>query len=216
MELNTDIINVLTKDFSIMKTMIEDSNLDNITNSLNCLALSFKQSIRSIEDMKAKLSKDGFDTKFIPYFNSGRFLNEIKQLSEGIIIVSGINIDPEEFAYIKNTAWLRYEKIVVEESHGDMVKNHTDIYVDMFKVANTKDTKFKLAEERISVDPETRYSKFVEMANDMLTMKEIAVAFDVSVPTIYLIRSQFKARLLSDSAVNKQVPAMKFNGKRKV
>jgi hypothetical protein len=216
METNTNIINVLTKDFSIMKTMIEDSNLDNITNSLNCLALSLKQSIRSIEDMKAKLSKDGFDTTFIPYFNSGRFLNEIKELSEGIIVVSGINIDPEEFAYIKNTAWQRYEKIVVEESHGDMVKNHTDIYVDMFKVANTKDTKFKLAEERISVDPETRYSKFVDMANDMLTMKEIAVAFDVSVPTIYLIRSQFKARLLSDSAVNKQVPAMKFNGKRKV
>ena len=47
-------------------------------------------------------------------------------------------------------------------------------------------------------------------------MKEIAVAFKLSIPAVYLVRAGFKERLLSDSTVNKRVPAMKFNGKRKV
>jgi hypothetical protein len=86
----------------------------------------------------------------------------------------------------------------------------------MFKVANPRNPSCKPVNERITVDPYERYAKFVEMANQRLTMKEIAGAFKLSIPAIYLIRAGFKDRLLSDSNVNKKVPAMKFNGKRKV
>ena len=215
MELNTDIINVLTKDFSFVKTTLENSNIENITKSLNSLTITLNKCAKSIEDMKAKLSEDVLNTIFFPYFNAGQFLNEIKNLSESIIVVSGIDIKSDEFTYIKNNAWLRYEKIVVDESHGEMVKNYTSIYVDMFKVANPRNPILQLKHEPISDDIEVRYAKFVEMANQRLTMKEIAVAFNLSLPGIYFIRAQIKDRLLSDIDVNKKSPAMKFNGKRK-
>jgi FixJ family two-component response regulator len=107
-----------------------------------------------------------------------------------------------------------YEKIVVGERHGEMVKNHTDIYVDMFKVAFPRNSSCKRNQERITTRPEERYEKFVELLNQGLTMKEIAVALGLSVPATYLIRAQNKDRLLADSNVNKKAPAMRFNCKR--
>jgi hypothetical protein len=216
MELNTDIINVLTKDFSFVKTTLENSNIDNISKSLNSLAVDLNKCAKSIADMKAKLTDDDTNTIFIPYLKPSQFFNELKDLSEGIIVVSGIDTETVDFAYMKNNAWIMHEKIIVGESHGEMVKNHTNIYVDMFKVANPRNPSCKSVNERITVDPYERYAKFVEMANQRLTMKEIAGAFKLSIPAIYLIRAGFKDRLLSDSNVNKKVPAMKFNGKRKV
>ena len=216
METNTNIINVLTKDFSFVKETLENSNLDNITKSLNSLTVTLNKCAKSIADMKQKSVEDDTNTIFIPYLKPSQFFNELKDLSEGIIIVSGIDTETADFAYMKNNAWIMFEKIVVGESHGEMVKNHTDIYVDMFKVANPRNPSCKPMNERITVDPYERYAKFVELANQRLTMKEIAVAFKLSIPSVYLVRAGFKERLLSDSTVNKRVPAMKFNGKRKV
>ena len=216
METNTNIINVLTKDFSFVKETLENSNLDNITKSLNSLTVTLNKCAKSIADMKQKSVEDDTNTIFIPYLKPSQFFNELKNLSEGIIIVSGIDTETADFAYMKNNAWIMFEKIVVGESHGEMVKNHTDIYVDMFKVANPRNPSCKPMNERITVDPYERYAKFVELANQRLTMKEIAVAFKLSIPAVYLVRAGFKERLLSDSTVNKRVPAMKFNGKRKV
>ncbi len=216
METNTNIINVLTKDFSFVKETLENSNLDNITKSLNSLTVALNKCAKSIADMKEKSVEDDTNTIFIPYLKPSQFFNELKDLSEGIIIVSGIDTETADFAYMKNNAWIMFEKIVVGESHGEMIKNHTDIYVDMFKVANPRNPSCKPMNERITVDPYERYAKFVELANQRLTMKEIAVAFKLSIPSVYLVRAGFKERLLSDSTVNKRVPAMKFNGKRKV
>ena len=216
METNTNIINVLTKDFSFVKETLENSNLDNITKSLNSLTVTLNKCAKSIADMKQKSVEDDTNTIFIPYLKPSQFFNELKDLSEGIIIVSGIDTETADFAYMKNNAWIMFEKIVVGESHGEMVKNHTNIYVDMFKVANPRNPSCKPMNERITVDPYERYAKFVELANQRLTMKEIAVAFKLSIPAVYLVRAGFKERLLSDSTVNKRVPAMKFNGKRKV
>ena len=216
METNTNIINVLTKDFSFVKETLENSNLDNITKSLNSLTVTLNKCAKSIADMKQKSVEDDTHTIFIPYLKPSQFFNELKDLSEGIIIVSGIDTETADFAYMKNNAWIMFEKIVVGESHGEMVKNHTDIYVDMFKVANPRNPSCKPMNERITVDPYERYAKFVELANQRLTMKEIAVAFKLSIPAVYLVRAGFKERLLSDSTVNKRVPAMKFNGKRNV
>jgi len=214
MKTNTTIINVLTKDFSIVNQMLENSNLDNITSSLNSLALSFKHSAKSIEDMKAKVTGDIANTIFIPYLKPSQFFNELKDLSEGIIVISGIDTETADFTQLKNNAWIMYEKIVVGERHGEMVKNHTDIYVDMFKVAFKRNSSCKRNQERITTRPEERYDKFVELVNQGLTMKEIAVALGLSIPAVYLLRAQNKDRLLADSNVNKRAHAMKFNCKR--
>ena len=216
METNTNIINVLTKDFSFVKETLDNSNLDNITKSLNSITVSLNKCAKSIADMKANLTDEDANTIFIPYLKPSQFFNEIKDLPEGIIIVSGIDTETVDFAYLKNNAWIMFEKIVVGESHKEMVMKHTDIYVDMFKAANPRNPACKPTHERFTVDPYERYAKFVELANQRLTMKEIAVALNLSIPAIYLVRSQFKDRLLEDSNVDKRVPAMRFNGKRKV
>ena len=216
METNTNIINVISKDFSFVKDTLESSNVNNIENSLNSIIVTLKKYSTSIEDMKANLTNGDTNTIFIPYLKPSQFFNELKDLSEGIIVISGIDTETADFTQLKNNAWIMYEKIVVGERHGEMVKNHTDIYVDMFKVANPRNPSCKPMNERITVDPYERYAKFVELANQRLTMKEIAVAFKLSIPAVYLVRAGFKERLLSDSTVNKRVPAMKFNGKRKV
>ena len=215
METNTNIINVLTKDFSFVKTTIENSDIDNIVNSLNLITVNLKKCATSIADIKAKTTEDVVNRIFIPYFKPSQFLNEIKGLPEGIIIVSGIDTESADFAYIKKNAWLTYEKIVVDENHGEMVKNHTDIYVDMFKTAQPRNSKLPSVQERITTDPEERYAKFVELVNQRLTMKEIAISLGLSVPATYLFRSQYKNQLLNDKNVLKNAPAMKFNCKRK-
>jgi DNA-binding NarL/FixJ family response regulator len=212
MEINTDIITVLTKDFSFVKTTIENSNIDNIAKSLNTLAVTLNQCAKSISDMK---SDNGLNTLFIPFFNSGQILQEIKELSEDVIVLSGIDQSSDEFNAIRQNAWIRHQKIIVGESHKAMAENFTQQFVEMFIAANPRNPLLNLKQEPIIDNIEIRYEKFVEMANKGLTMKDIAVVFNLSVPSIYLIRSQIKDRLLADSAVNKKAPAMKFNGKRK-
>lgn len=214
METNTKIINVISKDFSFVKDTLESSNVNNIENSLNSIIVTLKKYSTSIEDMKANLTNGDTNTIFIPYLKPSQFFNELKDLSEGIIVISGIDTETADFTQLKNNAWIMYEKIVVGERHGEMVKNHTDIYVDMFKVAFPRNSSCKRNQERITTRPEERYEKFVELLNQGLTMKEIAVALGLSVPATYLIRAQNKDRLLADSNVNKKAPAMRFNCKR--
>jgi len=216
METNTNIITVLTKDFSFVKDTIQNSNLDNITKSLNSLTVTLNKCAKSIADMKEKSSEDLTNTIFIPYFKPSQFMNEIKGLSEGIIIVLGIDSESADFTHIKNNAWLMYEKIVVGESHGDMVKNHTNIYVDMFKTAKPRNTSCKPMKELTTVRPKYRYDMFVELVNQRCTMKEIAVALGLSIPSVYLFRTQHRNQLFDDVNVLKNAPAMKFHCKRKV
>lgn len=211
MEINTDIINVLTKDFSFVKTTIENSNIDNLAKSLNTLAVQLNQYAKSISGIQ---NENGSKTIFIPYLNSGQMLQEIKEISEDVIILSGIDQDSDEFNAIRYNAWQRFQKIIVGESHKAMAENFTQQFVEMFIAANPKNPNLLIAQERVTIDPEERYAKFVELVNQKLTMKEIALAFGLSIPSAYLIRSQFKQRLLDDSKVLQNVPAMKFNGRR--
>jgi hypothetical protein len=198
-----------------VKDTIQNSDIDNITNSLNSISVALKKSAISIADMKAKSSEDLTNTIFIPYFKPSQFMNEIRGLSEGIIIVLGIDTESADFTNIKNNAWLMYEKIVVGESHGEMVKNHTDIYVDMFKTAKPRNTSCKPMKERTAVHPKYRYDIFVDLVNQCFTMKEIAVEMGLSVPSTYLLRKEHRNKLLNDKNVLKNAPAMKFNCKRK-
>jgi hypothetical protein len=211
MQTNNIIINVITKDFAFIKDTLDNANINTIAKSLNSITCSLNNYAKSINVIKSKTTEDGINTIFIPYFKPGQFLNEIKKLSETIIIVSGIDTKSDEFQHIQNNAWLVCEKIVVDESHGEVVKNHTDIYVNMFKVAHPRNNRLPSGEVVEKVPIEERYAKFVELANDRLTMKEIAVALGLSVPATYLFRTQYKTQLLNDINVMQNVPAMKFN-----
>ena len=212
--MNTNIINVITKDFSFVNHALETSSLDNISDSLNFVNASLKDCAKSIQEIKLKLTNDN-NTIWIPYLKETQFLTAIKDLCEDIIIVSGIDDNSVEMISIKDKAWVRYKKIVIaDETHAEMVKNHTDIYVSMYKQAN--------ARRPSSVDrpchklgKDDRYTLFVDLAKQGLSMKEIAVELGFSIPNVYFMRTTFKERLLADENVSKSLPALKFAGKNR-
>jgi hypothetical protein len=206
-----NIINVITKDFAFIKDTLDNADINTIAKSLNSITCSLNNYAKSINVIKSKTTEDEINTIFIPYFKPSQFLNEIKKLSETIVIVSGIDIKSDEFQHIQNNAWLSFEKIVIDESHGEVVKNHTDIYVNMFKVAHPRNKRLPSGEATVKVSTRERYAVFVELANDGLSMKEIAVAMGLSIPAIYLFRTQHKTQLLNDKSVMQNAPAMKFN-----
>ncbi len=210
METN-NIIHVITKDFAFIKDALDNADINTIAKSLNSITCSLNNYAKSINVIKSKTTDDEINTIFIPYFKPGQFLNEIKKLSETIVIVTGIDTKSDEFQYIQNNAWLVCEKIVVDESHGEVVKTHTDIYVHMFKVAHPRNNRLPSGEAIVKVPTSERYAMFVELVNERLTMKEIAVALGLSVPATYLFRTQHKTQLLNDENVMQNAPAMKFN-----
>lgn len=210
METN-NIIHVITKDFAFIKDALDNADINTIAKSLNSITCSLNNYAKSINVIKSKTTDDEINTIFIPYFKPGQFLNEIKKLSETIVIVTGIDTKSDEFQYIQNNAWLACEKIVVDESHGEVVKTHTDIYVNMFKVAHPRNNRLPSGEAIVKVPTSERYAMFVELVNERLTMKEIAVALGLSVPATYLFRTQHKTQLLNDENVMQNAPAMKFN-----
>lgn len=208
---NNNIVHVVTKDFAFIKDALDNADINTIAKSLNSITGSLNNYAKSINVIKSKTTDDEINTIFIPYFKPGQFLNQIKKLSETIVIVSGIDTKSDEFQYIQNNAWLVCEKIVVDESHGEVVKTHTDIYVNMFKVAHPRNNRLPSGEAIVKVPTSERYAMFVELVNERLTMKEIAVALGLSVPATYLFRTQHKTQLLNDENVMQNAPAMKFN-----
>jgi hypothetical protein len=214
--MNTNIINVITKDFSFVNHALETSSLDNIADSLNFVNASLKNCAKSIEDIKSKLTNDNVNTIFIPYLKETQFLTAIKDLSEGIIIVSGIDDNSVEMISIKNKAWVLYKKILIaDETNAEMVKNHTDVYVSMYLQANERKLSCKDVPGRNFKDKDDRYALFVDLAQQKLSMKEIAVQFGFSIPAVYWMRTEFKERLLADENVSKFLPALKFVGKNR-
>jgi orotate phosphoribosyltransferase-like protein len=207
MNINTTIVTVITKDFSFVKTTLENCNSDNIVKSLNTVATTLNKSAKSISDLQANST----NAIFVPYFSIGQILQEIKEIPEDVILLCGIDHESEKFKEIKVTVWQRYQKIIVGENHKAMAENFTQEYVDMFIAANPINPNLSVASERTRVDTVERYAKFVELINNKFTMKEIATELDLSIPSVYLIRTQFKDRLLNDNDVNKKAPAMKFS-----
>ena len=215
---NDSIITVLTHDFSELQQAIKGSGKGEILGSaLLDLADTLQRYARtcgSIEQEMRQMNESGKPTTFIPFLNEGQLLEEIKSLPHSIIILLGIDPNSREFYELRIKAWHRFEKVITEESYRGMAENFTQQFLDMYSAANPRNPNLPSVQERITTDPEERYAKFVELVNQRLTMKEIAVALGLSVPATYLIRAQYKQRLLDDEKVLKSAPAMKFNGKR--
>jgi hypothetical protein len=143
-------------------------------------------------------------------------LEEISKLLQSIIIIVGLDPKSSAFLDLKDKAWHRFEKIITDETFRGMAENFPEQFIQMHKLSNPRNPSKPSVQERISTDPEERYERLVELINNRATMKEIAIAFGLSLPSAYLIRNQYKDQLLSDPNVKKdqKLPALRFNGKR--
>ena len=212
------IITVMTHDFSTLQQAIKGSGKGEVLGSalldLADTLHMYANTCGSIEQEMRQMNESGKPTTFIPFLSEGQILEEIRSLPHNIIILLGIDPNAREFYELRTKAWHRFEKVITEESYRGMAENFTQQFLDMYRAANPRNPNLPSVQERITTDPEERYAKFVELVNQRLTMKEIAISLGLSVPATYLFRSQYKQRLLEDANVNPKAPAMKFNGKR--
>ena len=217
---NNTIITVLTHDFSELQQAIKGSGKGEILGSaLLDLADTLQRYASTCGDMESHLrqmNESGKPAVFFPFLNEGQLLTEIQALPHNIIILHGLAPDSSDFKELTTKAWHRYEKVITCESYRGMAENFTQQFLDMYSAANPRNPKLPSVQERITTEPEQRYRKFVELVGERMTMKDIAVALGLSVPATYLIRAQYKDRLLKEFEDRKKenLPAMKFNGKR--
>ena len=157
------------------------------------------------------MNERGKTAVFFPFVTEGQLLSEIQGLPQPIIIIQGLDPAAKAFKDLEMNAWHRYGKVIVAENIRGMVESFPDQFLDMYRASHPRNPNLPSLQERITTDPEDRYAKFVELVNQRLTMKELAMALGLSVPATYLIRTQYKQRLLDDENVIKSAPAMKFH-----
>ena len=214
---NDTIITVITHDFSELQQAIKGSGKGEIVGSalleLADTLQRYASTCLGIESQLRQMNESGKAAQFIPFVSEGQLLTEIQALPHTIIFLHGLDPAYRVFKDLEMNAWHRYEKVIVAENRRGMVESFPEQFLDMYRDSHPRNPNLPSVQERVSTDPEERYAKFVELANQRLTMKEIAVALGLSVPATYLIRTQYKQRLLDDENVIQTVPAMKFNKK---
>jgi hypothetical protein len=214
---NDSIITVITHDFSELQQAIKGSGKGEIVGSaLLNLADTLQRYARtcgSIESQLRQMNESGKSAVFFPFVTEGQLLTEIQALPHTIIVLNGLDPATKAFKDLEMNAWHRYEKVIVAENIRGMVESFPEQFLDMYRTSHPRNPNLPSVQERITTDPEDRYAKFVELVNQRLTMKELAVALGLSVPATYLIRTQYKQRLLDDENVLQSAPAMKFHKK---
>lgn len=213
MDANNDIVTILTIDIAALNRAVKNTEVseDTLLGDLASMFQTYGDECHNIGNKRNSLNAAGQAARFIPYLNESQFLDEIKGLMQTVIILDGIDPQSRLFHEIRMKAWHRYEKVITEESFRVMAESMTQQFIDIFKASNPRNPTLPSVQDRITTEPEERYRKFVELVNEQLSMKEIAIAFGLSIPATYLIRSQYKDRLVSDSNVDKNAPAMRFN-----
>ncbi len=218
MENINPIITVLTADFTTLKPAIRSTCINEPeSTSLHGLANTLRQYADTCEriDVEVRqITEVGKDAQFIPYLDENQFLDDIQALPHSIVILNGIDPKSLTFESLKDKAWHRYEKVITDESFRGMAEIFPEQFIQLQRTADPRNPNKPSVQVRMTTDPEERYAKFVQLVNQRATMKDIAIAFGLSLPSAYLIRSQYKEELLNDPKVNKDTPAMKFNGKR--
>jgi len=217
---NPIIITVLTEDFTTLKTAIRSTSTNEPESiSLHGLANTLRQYADTCERIDAevrKITEVGKDAQFIPYLDESQFLDDIQALPHSIIILNGIDPKSSRYEILRDKAWHRYEKVITDESFRGMAEIFPEQFIQLQRAADPRNPNKPSVQERITTEPEERYAKLVELVNNRATMKDIAVAFGLSLPSAYLIRNQYKDRLLSDPDVrmDENLPALRFNKER--
>jgi transposase len=92
-----------------------------------------------------------------------------------------------------------------------MVKLDPDMFFDLQSSKIPRNPNAASAQPRSYSNPEDRYRLLVELINQNLSINEIAARMNLSAPSIYLMRTQYREKLLKDTTPGMR--AMRFHKK---
>lgn len=177
----------------------------------------FDQCIRicyMVNQRVQELSASGEAVLFVPYINESQWIETLGGLDNAeVILVETLNSCVRDFNAIKMKVWDRYGKLMVEEEYRPMVKASPGMVYSMFASTNTRNPQAQSAQPRNFTNPDDRYEQLVELINQNLSINEIAARMNLSAPSIYLMRTQYRDRLGNDTTP--LMRAMRFHSKGK-
>jgi len=149
---------------------------------------------------------------FIPYINESQWIETLGGLdSADVILVEMLNPCLRDFNATKLKVWDRYGKLLLEEEYRPMVMANPGMVYSMFSSTNARNPQAQSAQPRNFTNPDDRYEQLVELINQNLSINEIAARMNLSAPSIYLMRTQYREQLKKDTTPGMR--AMRFHKK---
>ena len=144
------------------------------------------------------------ETLVIPFTNLLGFLDRIglNQSSLKVVLLEGV--DKELSDKIKSKLWDRF-RILVTDTQIEFVKNNVE---DVYLLYCSQIAQITPPGPRHRTAASGRYEQIRDLMAENLDIAQIAQQMNLSVPSIYNLRTRFKARLLKD--VGQEVKGMKF------
>ena len=211
-----EVIAVLTGRFPDKPALLLESNREiGDTQSVTTLKKHFDQCVdqcANIESRLQELQRNGDRATFVPFLSQPQWVDTICNMSpKTIVILSDIDGSIRDFNEMQSIVLHRSNVLVVEERYSPMVKLDPEMFFELQSSKIPRNPNAASAQPRSYSNPEDRYRQLVELINQNLSINEIAARMNLSAPSIYLMRTQYKERLKVDTAP--LMRAMRFHKK---
>ncbi len=150
----------------------------------------------------------GLESLVFPFTTAGRLIDRIRDIQSTLRVVLLEGLDQKDYAEIKKSLWDDFQILVIDPMLVDFVKNNSEGVYQYHLSQIAPLTKTARSDRK---SPDNRYETLRELMANNLTIAQIADRMSLSIPSIYNLRTKFKARLLLD--VGSNVQGMKFTSK---
>lgn len=177
--------------------------LDNLSNRASMWNEAAEKAKELIEN-----NPYGLESLVFPFTTARTLIGQIRDIQRSLKVVVIEGLDETNQEAIKKTLWDEFKILVIPPEQIDNVKNNVEGTYQLLLSLNP----FPTSQARSGREsPYNRYETLRELMANNLTIAQIAEQMNLSVPSIYNLRTKFKTRLLQD--VGSDVQGMKFTTK---
>ncbi len=207
---------VLTGRFPDKPALLLESNREiGDIQSVTTLKEHFDQCVEQCANIESRLEefqRNGNRATFVPFISQQQWVDTICNMSpKTIVLLSDIDGSIRDFNEMQSIILHRSNVLVVEDRYSPMVKLDPDMFFDLQSSKIPRNPNAASAQPRSYSNPEDRYRLLVELINQNLSINEIAARMNLSAPSIYLMRTQYREKLLKDTTPGMR--AMRFHKK---
>ena len=177
--------------------------LDNFSNRASMWNEAAEKARKLIENNPYSL-----ESLVFPFTTAGRLIDRIRDIQSTLKVVVIEGLDETNHEAIKKTLWDEFKILVIDPMLVDFVKNNVEGVYQYHLSQIAPLTKTARSGRK---SPDDRYQSLRALMENNLSIAQIADQMKMSVPSIYNLRTKFKARLLHD--VGPDVQGMRFTGK---
>lgn len=177
--------------------------LDNLSNRASMWNEAAKKAKELIEN-----NPYGLESLVFPFTTARTLIGQIRDIQSTLRFVLIEGLDENDCEDIKKTLWDEFKILVIDPKQVDFVKNNVEGAYQLLVSQLTPLTKTARSGRKSPVD---RYQSLRALMENNLTIAQIAEQMNMSVPSIYNLRTRFKDELLRD--VGNDVQGMRFTTK---